>query len=171
MSGQNSTQNEDVVKICIMRHGMAESAASSDRVRRLVEFGEQQSHDTSIWFTKLFPNIEFDLAIVSPYVRAEQTFNIVTQHVSSKDTIVSEMITPESNAVQTHDYLIGLLSVETSSINSLLIVSHMPFVSLLLSELLENGRSDIFNTGSMAVVECPKSSLKGTLLHHYQSLY
>ena len=82
MLGQSSTQEDSKITLCIMRHGMAENMAKNDASRQLVSFGEEQARNTSCWFSQHYPKIKIDLALVSPYTRAEQTYNICLLYTS-----------------------------------------------------------------------------------------
>ena len=173
MSGQSGNLNTSTVKICIMRHGMAEPSAPRDDLRQLVEFGERQAHDSAHWFQRHYPSIDIDLALVSPYRRTQQTLDIVKQHLTVKKTEQSHDIVPESDAPYMHDYLCALCNhnQDKAPINTVLIVSHMPFVSLLVAELSVDGRAELFNTGAMAVMDCDRTSLQASFAQYYQSLF
>ncbi|MBO1256090.1 phosphohistidine phosphatase SixA [Alteromonas sp. 5E99-2] len=155
-----------------MRHGMAENMVKNDASRQLVSVGEEQARDTSYWFSQHYPHIKIDLALVSPYVRAEQTFNIVKGHIPIRHKLISRDVTPDASAAHFCDYLSALLESKSdfNEINAILIVSHMPFVSFLMSEVLYSKEGVLFNTGSMAVVECDRATLKGILAKHYQGV-
>jgi phosphohistidine phosphatase len=173
MSGQSGQSINPTVKLCIMRHGMAESTAPRDDLRELVDFGERQVNDTAHWFKRNYPSFTFDLALVSPYIRAQQTYNIVQKHLSVKKVERSHDIVPESDAPLTHDYLCALCNHDQEShpVNSILIVSHMPFVSLLAAEISTDNRAELFNTGAMAVMDCERVSMRSEFTQYYQSLF
>lgn len=171
MSGQSSTHPSKTT-FFIMRHGMAELNASNDTLRKLNDFGKQQVIDSAAWFKEQNNISRIDIAFVSPYVRAQQTFDIFKRNLMITQYIECDMITPDAKASVFHDYLLSISQDQDceKGHQSILIVSHMPFVSLFLGELLYSGCADIFNTGALAVVECDKHNLKGELVHHYQSL-
>jgi phosphohistidine phosphatase len=171
MSGQSST-HQSKVTFYVMRHGMAESNANTDELRQLNEFGERQVLDTSIWFEEKEKLSHIDMAFVSPYLRAQQTYDVFKRDLSIEQWFNCDMITPDSSPNVFHDYLLGLLQTKGNDNKnlSILVVSHMPFVSLFLGELLYSGKAEIFNTGSLAIVKCDRCSLKGQLVQHYQSL-
>ena len=133
MLGQSSTQEDSKITLCIMRHGMAENMAKNDASRQLVSFGEEQARNTSCWFSQHYPKIKIDLALVSPYTRAEQTYNIVKEYIPISLKLISGDITPDASAADFCDYLSALLESKSdfNQINAILIVSHMPFVSFL----------------------------------------
>ena len=171
MSGQSSTPKSKVT-ICVMRHGMAEPYASQDSTRPLVDFGQRQALDTAHWLANTIPDLRFDIAFISPYIRAQQTFELVNQHISVERQLTSDLITPLGDAEVVHDFLVGHVQHEGADkpVNSVLLVSHMPFVSLFLEKILYSGVAEIFNTGGMAVIECDRAGLRGNMAHLYQSL-
>lgn len=173
MSGQSGTQDASRVTICIMRHGMAEQLAPRDAQRELVEFGERQAHHTARWFKAANPSVSFDLAVVSPYIRAKQTFDIVHQYLQVERIEESADITPDADASRFHDYLCAIVDSKDYShaLQNILIVSHMPFVSLLVAQLTEDPNAELFNTGAMAIISCDRKTLRGNLLQHHQGLF
>lgn len=173
MLGQSHTQDDSKVTLCIMRHGMAEDIALNDISRQLVDFGKEQARNTSNWFLQHYPSVKIDLALVSPYVRAEQTYNIVKKLIPVSDEMTIDDITPDASASDFCDYLSALLENRNpqNKINSVLLVSHMPFVSFLMSEILHSKEGCLFNTGAMAIVECDRNTLKGALAKHYQGMF
>ena len=62
-----------------MRHGEAEVVASSDETRRLTDYGRKQSISQGQWLkTHLnLTALSVQKVIVSPYVRAQETFELV----------------------------------------------------------------------------------------------
>ena len=158
-----------------MRHGTAENYAPRDDLRQLVEFGRAQVVETAAWFNSTLINPSVDLALVSPYVRAQQTFEVFSQQVSVKSIETSGDITPEGDPFNVHNYLDARLSVikeqntQQQDLN-LLLVSHMPFVSFLLEELCPEAGNTLFNTASIAIIDYSTSAGRGKLLHHFQGI-
>ena len=97
------------MKVFIMRHGEAEVVASSDETRRLTDYGRKQSISQGQWLkTHLnLTALSVQKVIVSPYVRAQETFELVN---SALDNILNDVetwsgITPYGNATLVADYL------------------------------------------------------------------
>ena len=67
------------MKIFIMRHGEAEVVASSDETRRLTDYGRKQSISQGQWLKTHLNSTALSVqkVIVSPYVRAQETFELV----------------------------------------------------------------------------------------------
>ena len=68
------------MKIFIMRHGEAEVVSSSDEARHLTDYGRKQSILQGQWLkkpSKFKPHLSVQKVIVSPYVRAQETFELV----------------------------------------------------------------------------------------------
>lgn len=170
MSGQSS--NDDIF-VFIMRHGEAESVITNDKSRALTNQGRAEVNQSSQWLAEQFCNNKpVALALVSPYVRARQTFQEVTNHIHFSNFEVCSDITPNGNAKLTHDYLDVRLSQLGNDIKhkSVLMVSHMPFVSYLLDELCDFAHMSLFTTGSVAVVRYSIARGKGELVNHFQGV-
>ena len=81
MPRQNS--NADTL-LFIMRHGEAESLRVDDKSRQLTEFGRAQVSVTANWLIDNYcENRQVDLALVSPYRRARQTFDMLSLDLSA----------------------------------------------------------------------------------------
>lgn len=120
------------MKIYIMRHGEAEMMATSDKARQLTEQGKKQAYSQGTWLksTALF----FDKVLVSPYVRAKQTFEQVNQIFDNALDHKSEIwdaITPYGNAEVVSDYLATL---DEEGVQNVLIISHLPLVGEIVAE-------------------------------------
>ena len=124
------------MKVFIMRHGEAEVVASSDEARHLTEYGRKQSISQGQWLKTHLNSTALSVqkAIVSPYVRAQETFELVN---SALDNILNDVetwsgITPYGNATLVADYLSVL---QEQGVESVLLVSHLPLVGSIVSEL------------------------------------
>ncbi len=104
--------------------------------------------------------------LVSPYIRAQQTCDIVTEDLRS-NIITVDFITPAGDARQVHDYIDGVISdldVNASNQTTLLIVSHMPLVSYLVAQLTQSMNTPIFATAGIAHIDYNVNTMKGQLL-------
>jgi phosphohistidine phosphatase len=149
------------MQIFIMRHGQANPMASSDSARELTKQGMLESSKMASWLKENASNIE--QVLVSPYIRAQQTANIVSvdSGLSAKISTI-DSITPSGDAQQVHDYIDGLCS--ENNFEQLLIVSHMPLVSYLVAELTFNQESPIFQTAGIAQIDYDVDKMKGELI-------
>lgn len=154
--------------IFIMRHGEAELTQQNDSARRLTEHGISQAEKTGVWLAKQVDNLDvaIDCALVSPYTRAKQTFDSVSRHLSTGKVISCPDIVPSGNVHLVQDY-VEYLGNENPEMKSILVVSHMPFVSYFLDKLLTVPLSKIFATASVAYIDYDISTSKGTLISDY----
>ncbi|MBU3022407.1 phosphohistidine phosphatase SixA [Aestuariibacter sp. A3R04] len=169
MLRQNSS---DDFLLIVMRHGEAESLRIDDKSRQLTASGRRQVAQAAQWLVENYcPEARVDLALVSPYRRARQTFDLVNLDVSVGKALECDDIVPEGNPQIAHDYLDTLLSAaqgKVKPVKSVLLVSHMPFVSYFLDEISTVKTNSLFATASMAIVEYRLNSHNGQLLSHYQ---
>ena len=67
-----------------MRHGQAQNRAPSDEQRELTHMGQQQvMHNAQ----QHLANLTFDYVFVSPYVRAQQTWQLIQAQGAKAKTI------------------------------------------------------------------------------------
>lgn len=121
------------MRIFLLRHGEAESHASSDSQRKLTAAGRQQVADAARVFAAR-ESFALDCVLVSPYVRAQQTCEIFLGNAFPGRALATknyEGITPDGSPHECIDYL------QETKAERILLVTHQPFVSGLL-ELLTN---------------------------------
>lgn len=126
------------MRIFIMRHGEAEMLANSDRERHLTPRGQQQATAQGNWLKQ---TALFDKVIVSPYVRAQETFqaiDAVYEHQLTNKMETWSGITPNGNPVVVMDYLTLLAK---QNVQSVLLISHLPLVGEIVSALC--GRNSV----------------------------
>lgn len=148
------------VRLFIMRHGQAEPLQADDSSRALTLHGQNEAISSANWLRQQIN--EIDLMLVSPYVRAQQTAQHVTQVVgtpSRQETL--DMITPSGIASEVHDYLDA--SINLYKPNNILLVSHMPFVSYLVSELTLGVAAPLFATAGIAVIDYNPDTMRGRI--------
>lgn len=136
--------NLQIMKLIIMRHGEAEQWAESDEQRRLTQYGHDEVASAAAQLKTRFPTI--DAIIASPFVRAQQTVEIVEAGYSMNHS-TSLHLTPES----TPEQMLELL--DTNIDDTLLLVSHQPLVSLSI-EFFTSERVSM-GTANIALVEMP----------------
>ncbi len=132
------------MNIWIMRHGEAAFNASVDHKRSLTDNGRKKARLQGEWLAKRLnnKNQQFDKILVSPFLRAEQTFEeclIGMQAVNSDPDFTNfilnkkevwEGITPYGIPETVLDYVRVL---RESSVKNVLIISHLPLVYELVA--------------------------------------
>mgnify|MGYP000217234034 CR=1 FL=1 len=132
--------------LIIMRHGEAGQYREPDSTRALTDYGTQQCENVGKWLSQnLFRlsqgsdcaddgNVNVDLAIVSPYLRTQQTVSALAKYANIHKQETVAAITPIGNAAKCAD-LIHAYACDSQAPKCMLVVTHMPLVSLL-SDLL-----------------------------------
>ncbi|MEL0659163.1 phosphohistidine phosphatase SixA [Psychromonas arctica] len=119
------------MQIYIMRHGQAEMMAFSDAERNLTDIGREESELMAKYLIK--EGVTLDAALVSPYVRAQQTWESVSPFFEGVTNIqVLPCLTPSGSARKTVD---ELLALQAEGVKSVLLVSHLPLVGYIVGEL------------------------------------
>ena len=155
------------MKVFIMRHGEAEVVASSDEARHLTEYGRKQSISQGQWLKTHLNSTALSVqkVIVSPYVRAQETFELVNSALGNtlNDIEIWSGITPYGNATLVADYLSVLQEEGTESV---LLVSHLPLVGSIVSELY--GKRNPISFYPSTIVQIEWNGEKGTIeAFHY----
>ncbi len=135
--------------IYIMRHGQAQMMASSDAQRALTSIGIEQSARMAQYMRS--KNVVFDALMLSPYLRAQQTWRSVCDYfpkVAHQQTV--KMLTPSGSV---HKTLTEIFSLQAQGIKSVLLISHLPLVGYLVSELAPQSAVCAFSTSSIAHIE------------------
>ncbi|MFH6568865.1 phosphohistidine phosphatase SixA [Pseudomonas kulmbachensis] len=113
------------MKVWILRHGEAQPHARRDAERELTAHGREQVLHSA---ARLIGQ-PLDCILVSPYVRAQQTAELVRKALGfTSELITVPWLTPES---EPRDALSKL-----ADSGNVLLVSHQPFVGELISLLL-----------------------------------
>ncbi len=123
-----------------LRHANAEPFSRGthhhDRERLLTQEGRVKMRLAAMGFLRL--GVKFEKILSSPYPRAAETAQIVSDVFSYRDEItISEHLTPDALY---HKFRKEFLDAWTK-LDSVLIVTHQPFVSECISVLL-TGRDD-----------------------------
>ena len=137
------------MNIYIMRHGQAEMIAPSDAARPLTDIGKKQSAKMAEHIAR--KNVIFDAVLVSPYLRAQQTFETVSSFfpkIENKQTI--KALTPGGSARKSVN---EILALQAMRIKTLLIVSHLPLVGYMVGELAPAAGVPSFSTSSVAHIK------------------
>ncbi len=149
------------MKIFIMRHGEAVQFALSDAERALTERGQSASIAVARASNEQGVK-QFDLVLVSPYVRAQQTWNTIAQYFEADKVETSEDITPYGDSEQVFDYLQARIDVD--SLKSVLIVSHLPLVGYLTAEFVTDITPPMFSTSGLTCIDYDHSAQRGEIV-------
>jgi len=131
--------------LALLRHGIAEAMAPSDAMRRLTARGEQQVRGAA----EHLRGRDLGRILVSPYVRAQQTAALVQQVLGFTGPLQTvPWLTPDSSPQQAMAELDGFEG------ESLLLVTHQPFVGALAGLLVHGSRQQALpmHTASLALL-------------------
>ncbi|MBL4536675.1 phosphohistidine phosphatase SixA [Actinobacillus pleuropneumoniae] len=149
------------MNIWIMRHGEAGFNVATDSERPLTENGRKTAYKQGQWLAKRFleQSIVPDKVIVSPYLRAQQTFEALNegmQAVDFKRNLVNssieiwEGVTPGGDPENVKNYLDFL---REEGAKNILIVSHLPLVYDLVVSLTQHQDSVHFYPAVIAEID------------------
>ncbi|MDF4254922.1 phosphohistidine phosphatase SixA [Vibrio parahaemolyticus] len=151
------------MKIFIMRHGEAEHFADSDVARELTQRGRTESEAVARACAEQ-GFAQFDKVLVSPYIRAQQTWQEISTFFSTKSIETSDDITPYGQSDCVFDFANALIEVE--KLESLLFVSHLPLVGYLTSEFVKEMTPPMFPTSGLVCIEYEPQTQRGEVLWH-----
>ncbi|TEW53305.1 phosphohistidine phosphatase SixA [Psychromonas sp. RZ22] len=133
------------MQIYIMRHGQAEMMAYSDAERNLTDIGREESELMAKYLLK--QKVSFDAVLISPYVRAQQTWESVSPFFEGITNIQTlPCLTPSGSARDTVDEIFAL---QAQGLKSILIVSHLPLVGYIVGELAPAAGVPAFSTSAV----------------------
>ena len=146
------------MQIFVMRHGQATLMGRSDSQRPLTETGRLEVERMAKWLNN--SSFTFSHILVSPFVRAQQTADILVEKLNCSASLSTlDLITPSGSAREVHDYIDGACSSE--KYKNILIVSHLPLVSYLTAELTVECFAPIFQTGAIAQIDYNVKHMNG----------
>ena len=156
-----------------MRHGEAEPYKQDDQSRHLTKFGVTQSEHAAKWMAKQLKSqttlSQVDLTLVSPYIRTLETLGAVQSFLSIKKLLQTSEVTPVGNPNAVQDLIDGEF-LNDKNIQCLLVISHMPLVSLLSDVICSGFNARIFDTADVLMINYDENRSKGSQLGFYQSL-
>ncbi|UJJ31345.1 phosphohistidine phosphatase SixA [Halopseudomonas maritima] len=119
------------MRVWVLRHGQAAAQAPTDPERPLTAAGEQEVRS----MCRLLAGQPLDTILASPYLRAQQTAALVAGELGFvRGVSIAPWLTPDDDPAEVLGYL-----AERGEQNVLL-VSHQPLVSQVLSLLCEGHR-------------------------------
>ncbi len=151
------------MKIFIMRHGEAETFASSDAERSLTTRGISQSVLVAKACAEQGES-EFSKVIVSPYLRAQQTWDAIKQYLATDEQETSDDITPYGQSDDVYDYICAAAQVQ--NLESILLVSHLPLVGYLTAEFVSDMAPPMFPTSGLVCIDFDLEKKQGEILWH-----
>jgi phosphohistidine phosphatase len=142
------------MEIFLLRHGLAVERGTpvfkDDSTRPLLPKGKKQLKKTTRAMREM--ELEFDLFLSSPYVRARETAEIVAAGLKGRQHLkFSDALAAEKDPL----HLVGELQKIKPAPKTILLVGHEPFLSRLIS-LLVTGGPDLqmdFAKGGLAKLE------------------
>jgi len=154
------------MELYILRHGKAQEHtqnSASDAKRQLTEDGKKELECIAKAMKNL--EIEADLIISSPLIRAKQTAEIILKHLKNKkkSIIVWNELKPEIEVVKTIKKLITLKST-----SSVLLVGHEPHLTNLIGMIISHNSNTVnisLKKGGIAHIRCNpiKTKISGSL--------
>ena len=135
------------MNLYLLRHGEAESNASTDAGRQLTEAGHQEAASVARQFASM--NYKLDACFVSPALRARQTADTFLGHIfSSPEPVVIDELSANQRAASIMKIL------EKVDSENVLLVSHNPLLSELLALLTEGSVDNLYilETGELACI-------------------
>ncbi len=146
------------MQVFIMRHGDAALEAASDSVRPLTFTGREESLNIAVWLKE--QKVDIERVLVSPFLRAEQTLEVLRETLSlPKQQDVLPELTPCGDVGLVGGYLEALAK---EGVESALVVSHLPLVGYLVSELCPEEAPPMFCTSAVANITLDEATGKGT---------
>ena len=115
--------------VYLLRHAIAEDRAATDSARDLTAEGLAQARSITEKFRQYSPMM--DRVLCSPYNRAQQTASAVMTLFPDIALTSDETITPGGNVYEVLD------AIEACNVQHILLVSHNPLLSNLLSVMVD----------------------------------
>lgn len=135
------------MKLILVRHGDAGAYTSPDNERNLSELGKAQATKTAQFLSQF----TIDQAIASPYNRARQTAEILTD----LPLTICPSITPDDNAKTGLLAIAGLIDDKViQKDGTVLVVCHMNIIAKM-ADLLDNQGLDSFSLAESRIFELP----------------
>ncbi|WP_196207481.1 phosphohistidine phosphatase SixA [Citrobacter sp. Res13-Sevr-PEB04-36] len=141
------------MQVFIMRHGDAALDAASDSVRPLTSCGCDESRLMANWLKG--QKVDIERVLVSPFLRAEQTLDVVGECMNLPAGVdVLPELTPCGDVGLVSAYLHALAN---EGVATALVISHLPLVGYLVSELCPGETPPMFTTSAIASVTLDES--------------
>ena len=133
-----------------LRHGEAEARAANDAERRLTPAGERDV--LGVIESRRAELAEIELIVTSPYRRARQTAKIAAQCLGfDRELLITEELEPGGDPQALFRF------IDSLNVDSVLLVTHQPFVGKVLSLL--SGDAIWLSTGTANLVALQTQAL------------
>jgi len=132
-----------------MRHGEAGHIANSDEERHLTVRGRLES--LAVVKDAFEQEVNVDKVLISPYIRAQETWEEISSYVHCSDVESCHDITPYGQPETVFDYVMAL--IEAESPQSIFIVSHLPLVGYMTSEFVSDIAPPMFPTSGLVCID------------------
>ena len=141
------------MQVFIMRHGDAALDAASDSVRPLTSCGCDESRLMANWLKG--QKVDIERVLVSPFLRAEQTLDVVGECMNLPGNVdVLPELTPCGDVGMVSAWIQTLAN---EGVASVLVISHLPLVGYLVSELCPGETPPMFTISAIASVTLDES--------------
>lgn len=138
------------MQLFLMRHGDAGYNAHSDRERVLTDTGRHQTELMSNWLARRVTDI--DLVLVSPYLRAQQTWQEVSKHFPEpRHWQVLDNLTPSADPQRAVETVLAY--GELYKADNVLVIAHMPLLGYMVSELVPGIEPPLFATSGITLID------------------
>lgn len=138
------------MQLFLMRHGEAGFQAQSDRERTLTETGRYHTRLMSNWLAKTVS--DFDLVLVSPYLRAQQTWQEVSSHFPEpRKWLVLDELVPSGEPTLAADLVLAY--AEQYKAERVLVIAHMPILGYMVSEIVAGVEPPLFATSGITLID------------------
>lgn len=138
------------MRLYIVRHGEAEPFNDNDASRLLTRKGIADTYVLGQYLAQQVHH--WDAVLVSSYQRAQQTYAEIAKSYPPQPAIVSDQITPLNSVPEAFAVLHSV-----KHLSHVLLVSHMPLVSALVSALVKGSEQNLMefamHTSGLAVLE------------------
>lgn len=146
------------MNIYILRHGEAELLADKDSQRALTTKGREETLRMARWLAPQLSTL--DLVLMSPYVRAQQSWEVMASCLPAPKALQMEPeLAPHGHARLVADHLQVLAD---QGLDNVLLVSHLPLVGYVASELCPGLVPPLFVTSGLAQLVLQQG--QGTLI-------
>lgn len=146
------------MRLIIVRHGEAENTLGLDSERKLTHRGENETLSIAKWLKK--ENHDNQLVLVSPFVRATQTFKaMLAAGYASENVVEVKELEPEVDPM-TAEIVIRAYGMKADNI---LVISHLPLVSYLVEQFTKES-GPIFATAAAAIIDLDDWQTVGNLV-------
>ena len=138
------------MELFVLRHGHAEPEAPEDKLRNLSAIGEKEVNDAVQKKMAELQNIQ--CGFVSPYLRAQQSSEVVKKNLNIASYITSDLLIPSASPINLIEYLFQ--QFQTLSLSSAIVISHQPLVGTFVDLFcnLEPGKYRM-STASLVAID------------------